>query len=251
MNDSRVALSFPMIGVPQTFVPPPPSTLLDGLIGGWDLDGNGDDVLGVSPALPIRTPDFVNGLSGQQALRTYGLDPSGEDYYEIPATSGLRPTTKISASMWIYFDGYPAGGVRVFTDYDQSTISTRWILGYSNGSNLYAVIYTPATSDRIVLIGSLLAMGLNTWHHIAVTWDSSIIRTYLDGVAVATSALSTPMNAGNPVHRICIGTQFNAGQGNNGRQQNCYLWNRDLTPDEIIELYNGGVVNRYPFVGAP
>lgn len=254
MNDSRVALSLPMTGVPQTFVPPPPSTLLDGFIGGWDLNGNGFDVLGISPATPINSPVFVTGKDGQQALRTFGLDPTGEGYFQVNTfpSSRLRPTNSLTASMWLQFIGsYPASSTRIFSDYNQNPSSTRWILGFNLSGTLCAIIFIAGgVGDIIVPIELLTNMGLGTWNHIAVSWDGTTIKSYLNGVAKTTVGRIGSMPTGGSTP-LSIGTQFNAGQGNRGSQQNCYMWNRALTPSEHIELYNSGVVNRYPFTGSP
>lgn len=60
---------------------------------------------------------------------------------------------------------------------------------YLNGSTVKAYVWNGSYQLNNATIGSISA---NTWYHVAVTWDGSTYRTFLNGTMGGTSSSSTP-----------------------------------------------------------
>lgn len=84
----------------------------------------------------------------------------------------------------------------------------------------------------------------NTWYHIAVTYDGTNVRNYLDGSQLGlTTAASGNGNAGSAnVAWIGVGfaEQNSAGFYHNGMVDEVGFWSKALSSTEITDLYNGG-----------
>ena len=100
----------------------------------------------------------------------------------------------------------------------------------------------PATTARVprayVTVGAELgapapaALPLNTWSHVAVTYDGAMLRLFVNGVEVGSRALSGPMSTSTGVLRI--GGNSVWGEYFSGRIDEIRIYNRALTPAEIL-----------------
>ncbi|MCX9028189.1 MAG: LamG domain-containing protein, partial [Candidatus Methanoperedens sp.] len=92
-----------------------------------------------------------------------------------------------------------------------------------------------------------LNYGYGQWHYLAGTYDGSNIALYLDGVPVATKAVSGTMNSYNTV--IQFGSYPNLGKTSNyvfnGKIDEVRIHNRALNPEEIRASYNTGIYRLY------
>ncbi len=119
----------------------------------------------------------------------------------------------------------------------------RTFLAIGNASNV-ANGYTGTTS-----------LVINTWYHIVATWDSTgRHQTYVNGVLdldVVSSTFDT-IN-GTSATALHIGSQNNSSRFFNGAIDDVQLFNKKLSPSEILNLYNApnpitnGLVSKYSF----
>lgn len=88
-------------------------------------------------------------------------------------------------------------------------------------------------------------VALNTWHHIAGTYDGTTMRLYVDGVEVATGPLTG--NIGFASNNLLFGDdpQF-TGRYFPGRIDEVRIWNTTRTAQEIIEDMNNNACSNYP-----
>ena len=83
----------------------------------------------------------------------------------------------------------------------------------------------------------------NQWHYIAVTFDGSSAKAFVDGTLENSKSFSTTFNSssGQP---FIIG-YINHSSGSNeyfpGLADEVHIWNEALTAAEITALYNSGV----------
>lgn len=89
------------------------------------------------------------------------------------------------------------------------------------------------------------SVALNTWYHIAGTYDGSTMRLYVNGVEVATGALTG--NIGLASNNLFFGDdpQF-TGRYFPGRIDEVRIWNTTRTPQEIIEDMNNNACSNFP-----
>jgi hypothetical protein len=220
-----------------------PSSLLTGRGGYWKLDGNCNDLLGVSTGTDTNV-SYVSAKINQGAT-------SGGGSWRISVGSSLaiRPVAAITVAGWFKWAGFQTDA-RVLTDWHQSSVADRWILGYDYGTGVVVAVVANAGEASVVtpsfaagLPGGVLVTG--TWYHLAFTYDGSNVRVYRDGAQVSSAALSGTMNAS--ASGVRFGQQLESGNPFNGTFDEIGIWSRALTGAEITTLYNGGAGLSYPF----
>lgn len=84
-----------------------------------------------------------------------------------------------------------------------------------------------------------IALGTE-WHFVVMTYDTSDIRGYVDGVLVAGPTAATGVGLAGAIDNFTIGAQRNATNFTSGIIDDVAVFNRALTATEIANLYRGG-----------
>ena len=94
--------------------------------------------------------------------------------------------------------------------------------------------------------------SLNTWHHLAATYDGANIKLYLDGALVKTQAATGAIEVNTNV--LCIGDQPGCNEYFGGNVDEVRIWNIARTQSEIQNAMNtalagneAGLVAYYTF----
>src|SRR5438046_5653023 len=74
-------------------------------------------------------------------------------------------------------------------------------------------------------------LAVNTWTHLAATFDGAMVRLYVNGVQVTSQAQATPLRA--TTGTLQIGADSYAGENFVGRIDEVRIYNRALTAAEI------------------
>jgi hypothetical protein len=86
----------------------------------------------------------------------------------------------------------------------------------------------------------------NRWAHVAMTFDSSHLRLYVDGSEVAAHPLPTPGPAAEVGGLVIGGHREGAGRNYDGLIDEVALWQRVLETGEVTDLYNSGAPEALP-----
>ena len=89
-------------------------------------------------------------------------------------------------------------------------------------------------------LNSVDAIVINTWYHLAITYDGTTIKMYVNGVANSTQAFSGALK--KTAANLTIGQQYAQGYNINGIISDVRIYNRALTQGEIKST-----MNRYDF----
>lgn len=89
-------------------------------------------------------------------------------------------------------------------------------------------------------------ISANTWYHLVYTWESGIVRVYLNGVLQSTTSTAQAVNGRQNVMTLGAGnTARNIGSRSNGSANNWIgnipvvkFYNRGLTQAEVTNNYN-------------
>jgi len=221
--------------------------LLDGLIGYWRLnDGTGSAAArdwsswgnnGTLTTLDAATAWVEGGPEG------IALSPQGKGYVNVPESSSIDSVTaQVTVAAWIYLD-------QMNTDY--ATAISRQITEGGGFGQLYHLsinksqnavfIISPTADTQTYAIGPA-TMPLQTWIHLAATWDGSEARLYVNGTEVASAAVSGPLEA--ETNPVVLGGNANGGDKTvselvPGRLGDIMLYRRSLSANEIARLAKG------------
>lgn len=204
------------------------STLLNGLMAWWEMDESSGSTC------YDATDNNIDGTISGATLNTgyYSFDGSN-DYVQFG--NACRPTDEISISLWLRSAG--AGATRlILSNYNYST---NW---YG-----YGVFLTSAGCIRVQIAngsGTMVQTTTTTdltgtsWHHIAIIWDGSTVSIYVDDDETPTTGNYTSSLAYNSDCDLHFGSnEEGTGSFYLGDLRKVGIWNRDITTDEISELY--------------
>jgi Concanavalin A-like lectin/glucanases superfamily len=221
----------------------------DQLVGFWQLAEQSGSAMVHDSTLNKNTGMLI-GIDPNMAWVADGpegraLAPQGKGYVQVPASPSIDSiTTAVTMAAWIYIDG-------AITDY--ATAISRQI-GTSYGqvyhlsirSDLKPAMFITTPASMQVFIAGPTAVPMQTWVHIAGTYDGSMARLYLDGVDVADAPVTGPFAAEtNPVILSGNGNATNPVNFTEripGRLNDVLLYRRALTAEEIARLRNGALV---------
>jgi len=173
-------------------------------------------------------PNFVSGHSGA----ALDFDGTG-DYVEVPDSASLDITSAITMIAWINPDTLPSGSYR---DIVSKELSYRVVID-GNGKYKSYIYGGPAGWNL-----SASSVSTSTWQMLAVTYDGSNVRHYLNGVEDGNS----PFSRSGDIQTGSYDLQFGILTGNSNKYDGLIdevrIYDRALTASEISTLYNGGSV---------
>lgn len=167
-----------------------------------------------------------------------------------PSVSGVDRA--MSWSGWILFSNIGTQNMRAFCNMDPGTAFQQYSFNVlSQGGSIlnqhanFVMFNTANTSTIAVNSGQKFLR--NRWKHVVITYDGLEVSTGLkmyfnkdEDTGVTYTPTGSYAGAGS-----ATGYRFQAGAvlggAYNGRMRDLAVWNRVLTPAEIVSLYNNGV----------
>src|SRR5205809_1687899 len=139
------------------------------------------------------------------------------------ASFGL--TTGMTLEAWVYPTAVPTGWRAVI----DKTVDGYYLMASSSPNDRPAVGGTWTAGNQNLAAPSGLAV--NTWTHLAATFDGAMVRLYVNGVQVTSQAQATPLRT--TTGTLQIGADSYAGENFVGRIDEVRIYNRALTAAEI------------------
>ena len=170
---------------------------------------------------------------GSSALSFDGVN----DYLQAPNSSSLNPRN-ITMEAWIYPTAYNSSGNII----SKRSVSAQYILRfYSTTGRIEAYVFSggawrPCTTDSTDIV------PLNTWSHIASTYDGKDIKVFING---SQRKICTP-NTGDIVagtSPLTIGAYSSASERFKGSIDDVRIYGRALSASEVSDHYNGVYTN--------
>ena len=179
-----------------------------------DISGNGNTGT-ISGATWTTSGKFGNALTfnGTSAMVT------------IPNAASLNLTSGMTLEAWVYPTAAPTNW-RAVVD---KNVDGYYLMASTNVGNRPAVGGTWTAGNQNTIGPSVLAV--NTWTHLAATFDGAMVRLFVNGVQVATQAQVTPLASSTGT--LQIGADSYAGENFAGRIDEVRIYNRALSATEI------------------
>ena len=190
-------------------------------------------------AFLLSLPSFVQA----QTIRQNALDLDGiNDEVTVANASALvNGSTALSLTCWVYptqsanwpnmeaFAGFRDNASADF--YLLQTYGTTMEARFRNSGNM---VFTLDSSNLLML---------NTWQHVALTYDGAMLTMYHEGAVIASMPASGTINSPSVMFRI--GNMDIPGSTQiylDGRVDEVTLWSRALTQAEILCLKDNGAL---------
>lgn len=203
------------------------ATPLSGLVAAYSFDegagGSTTDASGKNNTGTVSNATWTTAGKYGGALTFNGTNA----LVVIPNSTSLNVTNEITQAAWVYPTASKTGW---------STVMHRETDAYYLHASSPAGAMLPASGATFGGTESYLAgtsvLPLNTWSHIASTYDSASLKIYINGVLSSTKAVSgSVQNNTNPLR---IGGNFPYGQFFEGRIDEVRVYNRALSAAEIV-----------------
>jgi hypothetical protein len=219
-----------------TVTPPPPCQPPPlGLVGWWNGDSNANDSVGGNNGTLQNGASFAVG-EVHQAFSFNGVN----QFVQIPDAPALDPVNSLTVEAWVYLTGNPS--------IDVATIVTKQ--GTVIASDIQYQLESYIVSGRLTFrctvylptgyawVNGNTNVQLNTWYHVAMTYDNSTLKLYVDGALDGSVPATGPIAPTTEPLRI-----GGAGSGPwffDGRVDEVSLYDRALSAVEIQAIYNAG-----------
>lgn len=184
------------------------------------------DVSGNNNTGNVGTATWTTGKYGN-ALQFNGTSSK----VAIANTPLLQLTNKMTLEAWVS----PSVASVSYTDLIAKGHENYYILATSSPSG-FPVIGSHMADGNWFPVNGISALPINTWSHVAATYDGSIFRLYVNGVQVASGAKTGTFGIStNPLE---IGGDTQTGQYFNGKIDEVRVYNRALSAAEIVTDMN-------------
>jgi len=198
----------------------------------WSAEGNGNDSVGTSNG---TLQSGVTATAAGREGRTFSFDGTSNAIVDLPGTStGPLDITgnQLTIETWVFQTNASQSGNDCNAQMIFAKVDNSGVVGYQMTAGS---VHIATTNNPNFTLSYPSAFPLNTWMHAAVTYDGSMVRLYLDGVQVASAALTGTIIHAAPAASIGNATADH-GFGFKGRIDEVSVYNRGLTASEIASI---------------
>jgi hypothetical protein len=212
-----------------------------GLIGGWPFTGNAQDMSGSGNHGTVTGATLT---TDRFSVPNCAYNFNGTSNYITMLAAGPTGSVSRSVSFWerstntVTTGGNPPVGF----GYGQPGSGGSFQINFNYGCQAVGI----DNSSSAVMHGSSI-LNNGQWHHIVVVFDSSLgnstgsVLIYIDGalqsaISCAVSSTNSPFVT-NSLMPVRIGRD-NSIRYFNGDLDDFYMYNRAVTPAEVLQLYN-------------
>jgi len=210
----------------------------NGLVGYWPFNGNANDESGNGNNGTVNesvlTADRFGSLNS-----AYSFD-GVNDFIQTPDQT---LTGSVSFSGWYKMANFTVPENDVFFVSNQSIVANTYSANVAFGFRSYQGEFGHSTYVQSPLTGYYATDNLpeaNVWHHIICVFENgSYVKMYLDGVLFYDNSTSVVTNSSQASLPLLFGGSGTSPYYYFGDLDDIGIWNRALTTNEVISLYNG------------
>jgi hypothetical protein len=228
-------LSVPQGGSSNTSCAALPTNLQSGLVGYWPFCGNANDASGNGNNGTVNGPSLTTDRFGN-ANSAYFFNKVEQDIITIPNSSIYNFSSSFSVNLWYKLDSNQPQSTsgpdyNVFISKHQGgTLNSSFIVYTENVC--MPITYMTTVNDVIGYITYPTMCNTSDWHMISMTFGSSNLKMYFDGILYNT--YSGLQNVKQTILPLLIGESMR------GNIDDIVMWGRNLSSAEIQQIYNLG-----------
>jgi hypothetical protein len=210
-----------------------------GLVAYYPFNGNAKDASANADNGIVHSANLTFDKYGRigKAYSFNGMN----SYIEVPNSAIININDAITVSAWIKADAsQPINSWRRIIDKSNSLEQKGWGLSINPNTNFARFEFYDSNGDDHY-IETNFKITDNTWHQLLATYDGHVMKMFADGV------IDTESNIGT---RTITTSSNSLGIGNNnggnswnpfkGTIDECIIYNRALTDEEIQTIYHEG-----------
>jgi PKD repeat protein/ABC-type branched-subunit amino acid transport system substrate-binding protein len=201
-----------------------------GLVCWWPGEGDARDLIGSNVGEPQNGVIYGSGVVGE----AFTFDGLG-NYIDMndDITDNLQ---KLSIELWVKLDSMQNRIMR-FVTLNGEKACVRYD-GDNNpgGHQLHFYMFFESGIQRHIRAND--ALLADSWMHVVATYDGAMMRLYLNGVEIQSAAVAESSVKGRGV------TLSSGNEGLDGTLDEVGIYNRALTAEEIMTIYNSESVGK-------
>ena len=199
------------------------------LMGHWQFEEGSGSIAGDSSGNG-NFGTLLNGPAWTAGIAGGGLSFDGvDDAVDVGNNASLNPANSLTLAVWVNSGNLTATQM-VFSKY--GALIQYFIRLQTGGGLRFSLNAGGVTTD----LNSGATLSVNTWHHIAGTYDGTAMRFYIDGVLDSSVAKTGAMtdNGSN----VQIGRRSNNRMFFKGALDEARIYDRALSSQEVKDLYD-------------
>ena len=223
-----------------------------GLIGWWPGDGNANDI---ADALNGTLMGGATATAVGEVGQAFSFDGTN-GYVSIPNSTALEPTN-LTVEAWVKFSSLNSSNSsnagHQYIVFKQNALTYNFE-GFGLGKDRYPnvtnkagdVLYFNVSSSSGVTaeVDSSILVATNVWYHIVGVRGTNFLQLFVNGQSQGQVSVNFTQNYGsNPLYFGTSGQSYWDGKLA-GQLDEVSLYNRALTTNEILAIYNAGAAGK-------
>lgn len=210
---------------------------MDGTNGGTSFSDQSANIKGSGSAQTVSSNGGANtSTSVSKYYGSSGYFDGSNDYLSLGSAASTwkflhNDTVAYTVECWIYYISFSGiNGTFISTDWGSSG-TEGFVLSVQSGNNLSCRMGNGSNSGDFMQVLDSAATNIrtNTWTHVAVTYDLTTFRLFINGALAGSTTTKNTPSTNDPLHAPYIGGNPDTTYGT--KYTNCYL--------QDVRIYNG------------
>jgi hypothetical protein len=235
-NAPRNSSEFVSTVVPTGWSVDTNTALNTSLLAHYKFDNSDDDLKDTNELTAEGTPTYSSSVKKLGTHSVLFNSTSDKFNFTSGAPSWGSPSA-ITLASWVYWSGGSSDYEMIFD-------------GYGSGSNVSFIFGIQDTNRKLQMydagVGWAESTGTvskNAWVHVGYSFTASSKKFYINGTLSGSHSGSFTIGSANAHNRI--GARNSGNNNYSGYLDQTLIWNKEISAQEMSDLYNSGSGNEY------